>query len=318
MAVDIIITVPTQTQITQVAVPGIQGPPGIFAVGNVVTGAPGTSAAIATRTRADGAQLVDFTIPRGDVGASNVIGIGTVTTGAAGSAASATMTGTSPNQTLNLTIPQGAVGAAGTITGATATSLAVGATPTVTLGGTTSARTFAFGIPTGATGATGPANTLTIGTVTTGAAGSSAAATITGTAPNQTLNLTIPTGPQGPTGAGASDATTLAKGSIQLAGDLGGTAALPTVVSGASHSHTKAQVGLGNVDNTSDANKPVSTAQQTAFNAKADLTASEAVKVHDGTAGGGTRPTGYYRVRWVGGTVRPTNMVAGDIWEHDA
>ena len=33
------------------------------------------------------------------------------------------------------------------------------------------------------------------------------------------------------------------------------------------HGVTKAQVGLGNVDNTSDANKPVSTAQQTAINA---------------------------------------------------
>ena len=34
----------------------------------------------------------------------------------------------------------------------------------------------------------------------------------------------------------------------------------------------KADVGLGNVDNTSDANKPVSTAQQTALNAKANTT----------------------------------------------
>jgi len=34
----------------------------------------------------------------------------------------------------------------------------------------------------------------------------------------------------------------------------------------------KADVGLGNVDNTSDANKPVSTAQQTALNLKADVT----------------------------------------------
>lgn len=34
------------------------------------------------------------------------------------------------------------------------------------------------------------------------------------------------------------------------------------------HSVTKAQVGLGNVDNTSDANKPISTATQTALNAK--------------------------------------------------
>jgi len=36
------------------------------------------------------------------------------------------------------------------------------------------------------------------------------------------------------------------------------------------HSVTKSQVGLGNADNTSDANKPVSTAQQTALNLKAD------------------------------------------------
>lgn len=36
------------------------------------------------------------------------------------------------------------------------------------------------------------------------------------------------------------------------------------------HEVTAAQVGLGNVDNTSDANKPVSTAQQTALDAKQD------------------------------------------------
>jgi hypothetical protein len=37
------------------------------------------------------------------------------------------------------------------------------------------------------------------------------------------------------------------------------------------HSVTKTQVGLGNVDNTSDLNKPISTATQTALNSKADL-----------------------------------------------
>lgn len=36
---------------------------------------------------------------------------------------------------------------------------------------------------------------------------------------------------------------------------------------------TKANIGLGDVDNTSDANKPISTATQTALNLKADLTA---------------------------------------------
>jgi phage-related tail fiber protein len=38
------------------------------------------------------------------------------------------------------------------------------------------------------------------------------------------------------------------------------------------HVVTKSQVGLGNADNTSDVNKPVSTAQQTALNAKVDDT----------------------------------------------
>ena len=37
------------------------------------------------------------------------------------------------------------------------------------------------------------------------------------------------------------------------------------------HAVTKAQVGLGNVDNTSDSNKPISSAAQAALNAKADL-----------------------------------------------
>lgn len=43
---------------------------------------------------------------------------------------------------------------------------------------------------------------------------------------------------------------------------------------------------------------------------------------HDGTTGGGTRLTGYKRVRWVNpvGTAygRPTNMAIGDSWERDA
>lgn len=222
------IVVPGQTQVITVEVPGMQGPPGAIALGNVSTGAAGSDAVVAVRNIGDGTQVVDFTIPRGSTGPTNSITIGTVTTGAA----AATLTGTAPAQVLNLTIPQGIqgiqgnTGASGTITSATASGLAAGATPTVTLGGTASARTFAFGIP---AGATGPANTLTIGTVTTGAPGSSATAAITGTAPTQTLNLTIPQGAQGPQGAGSPDATTTAKGSVMLAGDLAGTAAAPTV-----------------------------------------------------------------------------------------
>lgn len=48
------------------------------------------------------------------------------------------------------------------------------------------------------------------------------------------------------------------------------------VTSGNPHNVTKTEVGLGNVDNTSDANKPVSTAQQTALNLKQDTSGKDA------------------------------------------
>lgn len=50
--------------------------------------------------------------------------------------------------------------------------------------------------------------------------------------------------------------------------------------------------------------------------------AVEGVVFHNGTAGGGTRPSGFARVRWINppGTsyTRPTNMASGDVWEHNA
>lgn len=48
---------------------------------------------------------------------------------------------------------------------------------------------------------------------------------------------------------------------------------------------TKTSLGLGNVDNTSDANKPVSTSQQTALNAKVTLVTAPATASSAGTAG---------------------------------
>jgi len=91
-------------------------------------------------------------------------------------------------------------------------------------------------------------------------------------------------------------ATGAAVGAIQLAGDLGGTATSPTVpgLSGKEPSITagttaqyyrgdkswqtldKSAVGLSNVDNTSDANKPISTATQTALTGKANATHTHA------------------------------------------
>lgn len=87
-------------------------------------------------------------------------------------------------------------------------------------------------------------------------------------------------------GGSTPQATTTSVGTVQLAGDLGGTATMPTVpvLAGGSTAQyfrgdkswqtlDKTAVGLTNVDNTSDANKPISTATQTALNAKADTTA---------------------------------------------
>lgn len=61
------------------------------------------------------------------------------------------------------------------------------------------------------------------------------------------------------------------------------------------HGVTKAQVGLGNVDNTSDADKPISTATQTALNGKANTSHNHsAANITSGTlsvARGGTGQT---------------------------
>ena len=90
------------------------------------------------------------------------------------------------------------------------------------------------------------------------------------------------------------DADASTKGKIQLAGDLAGTAASPTVpglalkapiespiFTGTIGGITKAMVGLSNVDNTSDADKPISSATATALSAKAiatEVTSSLALK----------------------------------------
>ncbi|WGK94751.1 MULTISPECIES: hypothetical protein [Flavobacterium] len=73
------------------------------------------------------------------------------------------------------------------------------------------------------------------------------------------------------------DATTVNKGIIQLKGDLTGTADAPAIANNAITNEKiatgidKAKVGLGNVDNTSDTSKPISTSTQAALNKKADL-----------------------------------------------
>lgn len=69
---------------------------------------------------------------------------------------------------------------------------------------------------------------------------------------------------------------------------------------------TKSHVGLGNVDNTADTAKPVSTAQQTALDAR--------MVWADGSTSTNARPSTSSKVIWVGGTTQPVNMTTGDIW----
>lgn len=48
------------------------------------------------------------------------------------------------------------------------------------------------------------------------------------------------------------------------------------------------------------------------------LTTMEGIAIYSGQTGWPARPTGFARVRWVGGVSRPSAMIAGDVWEHDA
>lgn len=74
---------------------------------------------------------------------------------------------------------------------------------------------------------------------------------------------------------------------------------------------TKADVGLGSVDNTSDANKPVSIAAQTALNAKADTSSLAAVATSGSYGDLTNKPTIPVIVT---APTPPSNPNVGDLW----
>jgi hypothetical protein len=129
-------------------VPGPQGNPGTAAtisIGTVSTGAAGTSASVSNAGTISAAVL-NFTIPRGDIGATGTAGtngsngsngsaatvtVGTVSTGAPGSSATVTNTGTSNAAVLNFSIPAGQTGATGS-TGSTGATGPAGSPPVKT------------------------------------------------------------------------------------------------------------------------------------------------------------------------------------------
>ena len=122
--------------------------------------------------------------------------------------------------------------------------------------------------PQGAPGAPGPVSVV-VGTTTTGSAGSSASVVNSGTASAMVLDFTVPqgaTGIQGPAGSALVTSVSGKTGAVAL---------------------VKGDVGLGSVDNTSDAAKPVSTAQQTALDTKQNLAAKNAANGYAGLGADG-------------------------------
>jgi uncharacterized protein (TIGR02145 family) len=194
-------------------------------------------------TGATGAQgPIGLTGPAGATGAQGPIGL----TGSTGSSGAIGLTGpagaTGSSGAIGLTGPAGAIGAQGPIglTGATGPAGSSG----------TNGATGAIGAqgPAGAIGAAGSNASISVGTI--GVSSNANGATIT----SGTLSLT------------PADAT---NGGIVTTGTQ--TFAGAKTFTGTVNGITSAMVGLGNVDNTSDANKTISTATQTALNLRAPL-----------------------------------------------
>jgi len=148
-------------------------------------------------------------------------------------------------------------------------------------------------VPVGVVGFLGPAGapaTVSVGSVSTGNAGSSASVVNVGTASAAVLNFTIPRGDTGPAGSGTST-DSLNEGSTNLYFTAARAAAAAPVQSVAGKTGTvalaKADVGLGNVDNTADANKSVLSATKLAtartingvsFDGSANITVTDSTK----------------------------------------
>lgn len=149
----------------------------------------------------------------------------------------------------------------------------------------------------GSEGQSGQSATVAVGTVTTLPPGSPATVVNVGTSSAAVLDFSIP---RGNDGAGAGDVVGPASATADAPAVFDGTTgklikvgAFPvlsvagltgTIASSALKTAltlVKADVGLANVDNTSDANKPVSTAQQAALDLKASI--SDVLNTQTGT-----------------------------------
>lgn len=216
----------------------------------------------ATGIVADIASAIDIRGPNGDTGPSNTLSIGTVTEGSA----SATITGTSPTQVLNLVIPKGNPGT----DGSNGTDGLDGWSPILAVVSDSARRVLQITDWTGGEG-TKPS---------TGYIGASGIVALIADA----VDI------RGPAGSAGSVAW----------GDIAGK---PVVIAaGATQTEAKTVISLENVDNTSDVNKPISTATQTALDNKVDKVTGKGLSTEDyttaeksklaGIAAGATANTG--------------------------
>ena len=219
----------------------------------------------ATGIVTDIASAIDIRGPIGDTGPSNTLSIGTVTEGAA----SATITGTSPTQVLNLVIPKGNPGTDGS-NGIDGTDGLDGWSPVLAVVSDSARRVLQITDWTGGDG-TKPS---------TGYIGASGIVALIADA----VDI------RGPAGSA---------GSV----DWGDIAGKPVVIAaGATQTEAKTVISLENVDNTSDVNKPISTATQTALDNKVDKVTGKGLSTEDyttaeksklaGIAAGATANTG--------------------------
>lgn len=241
----------------------------------------------------------------GDPGRAGTLVVGTVTSLAPSSSAFVTNVGTEVDAVLNFGIPRGLQGIQGIqgLRGLTGPKGDDGDTPSILIGnvytlpagspasvdnvGTITSPIFEFSIPTGATGegggdVTGPMGTVVDGHVVVfdGIDGRSIKSLGSALAPVATAGTFASLTAKPTTVAGYNISDVYTKTDVD--GFLDGYASEAELQShvndtGNPHSTTKAQVGLANVDNTSDANKPISTATQTALNGKAALVHTHAI-----------------------------------------
>jgi hypothetical protein len=346
---------------------GATGPKGdaaTIAVGNVTTLSPGASATV-TNTGTSGAAVFQFGLPQGQTGLTGATGptgptglkgdaaslaIGTITTVSPTSPASVTNIGTSSAAVLNFSIPKGDTGVNGSADWADIlnkpAAIAAGATEAAARDSIDAEYTGNRGVALGyaALDAAGkvpysqlPASLMSyIGTWSaatntptlsngTGDTGDTYRVTASGTVNLGSGSIEFTTGDyiiMNQAGvweksdgtdsvssvAGKTGTVTLAKADVGLS-DVNNTSDLakpvstatqtaldgkePTITAGSSGQYwtgnktfatlDKSAVGLGNVDNTTDVNKPISTATQTALDAKqATITAGTTSQFYRG------------------------------------